>query len=159
MKFNISSKSKNLKAFSLIELLIVMAIFSFVAVALLPQTVTQVKVTSLNGQLSELNSLIYQYQQNAFFGLNNKNYGVRFASNSYTIFIGNSYAAADSRETINLEVGNTISQINLAGGATDLIFSKGTLKPNTTGNIRVTNGSETYQLTINSEGYTEYEKI
>lgn len=150
---------KKLSGFSLIELLIVMAILTFVSVILLPPTITQLRATNIDGEVSDITSLIYQYQQNAYFGLNNKSYGVRFGSTSYTIFIGDSFAASDSSEVVQLEPGLVINSVNLAGGGSDLIFSKGTLKPNATGSIQITNSTETYQILINSEGFVEYIKI
>ena len=158
MRFK-SSKNNTLKGFTLLEILVVIAIVGFVFSITLPGiSATQVRTTTLLGNVSEIASLTYQYQHNSYTGLNNKTYGIRFTTNSYSIFIGPNFASAESQETIALTSGITISAINLQSG-NEIVFPKGSLKPSNSGNIQITNQTETYQLSINSEGYIEYYKI
>jgi len=147
------------KAFTLLELLVVLALMSFIILIVLPGSINQVKGTSVDSRASELVSQIYTYQQNAYSGLANKSFGIKFGTTSYTIFTGTSYATSDTHEDINLDSGITISNLTLSGGVSEIVFSPGSLKPSANGSWKIGDVNATYQININKEGYIEYSKV
>lgn len=146
----------NIKGFTLLEIIVVLGIFLALSVLAFPTTIAQVQKGKMESATSDMSSLIFVQQQDAFSGLNNKNYGVAFAEDSYTLYIGNSLATAESTEVIDLPNGLTINQITLSNAATEINFTKGSLKPSDFGSITITNGIQTFTWSINREGLISY---
>jgi prepilin-type N-terminal cleavage/methylation domain-containing protein len=150
---------KKLKAYTLLELIVAMGIFTIISAVLIPFTVNFLKSNSAKSAATDLSSLIYSYQQESYGGNNSKSYGFKFSNTSYTLFVGSSFAAAESTEVINLPAGITISSLNLTGGATEMVFTSGSIKPSTNGTIRITDEFVTYEIQINQEGFINIIRI
>jgi len=147
------------KAFTLVEILITLALMSFFAVVLFPFTIGSVNNANLGAESANLASAIFKVQQDAFASENNLNYGIRLNANSYSVLSGADVASLTVSDTINLKTPLFISNINLTGGTKDIIFAKSNLQPNASGTFIVSNGSESYTFNINNEGLVEYQKI
>lgn len=147
-----------LKAFTLIEILITLALMSIFAVLLFPFTIGTVKNANLSTESGNLASTIFKLQQDAYASENNLNYGIRLGNTSYSILSGANIASMNVSETINLNTQVSIGSINLANGSNEILFSKNNLRPNTTGTFNLTNGTESFTFTINNEGLIEYQK-
>ncbi len=157
MKYKSNFQSKK-KGYTLLELLVVLGIIGFISLLVLPGSITNVYNQSIESQTSDLASQLYVYQQNAYAGLSDKSYGIKFDSSSYSIFIGPSYSSAEQIEVIPLNKVS-IQNINLNSGGNEIVFNQGSLKPNATGDMNLSDGSVIYRLSINKEGFIEYYKV
>lgn len=149
---------KEKKAYTLIELVVVMGLITLIALVVLPLTVRDIKNNDARSVATDLVSMIELYQSNAFTRRNDKNYGIAFYSNKYTLFTGTSLASADYTEDVLLGSATSITNINFNLASNQLIFSSGSVKPNQNGSFRVTNGVSIYIISINKEGYVEFTK-
>lgn len=78
------------------------------------------------------------------------------------MFIGASYATATYWDTFELKNTVTFTDIDLTDIATltptnELVFDRGSMKPNAYGTISLSDGSHTYTVVINQEGLVYYE--
>ncbi|MDE1975177.1 MAG: prepilin-type N-terminal cleavage/methylation domain-containing protein [Patescibacteria group bacterium] len=106
----------------------------------------------LDGITDGIASTLEKAQSNALNGGNGLPYGVRFQSNSYTYFSGNSYDPSDPSDvTVSIDSGHGISD-NISGDT--VIFSRLTGVPDATGTVTVTDLSsdETQTVTIGNQG-------
>jgi prepilin-type N-terminal cleavage/methylation domain-containing protein len=87
-------------------------------------------------------------QMSAMMGQQNSNWGVNFASNTITLYKGNSFAtrtaAFDEKFTVNGSISIT--------GFTDLNFTGMTGLPNATPTVTISGTGSTDTITINSQG-------
>jgi prepilin-type N-terminal cleavage/methylation domain-containing protein len=140
------------KGFTLIEILITLAILVAVLSLAFPVTLSTVNSNRIENVAKDLASLIYSHQQSAYSSKNNKSYGVYFETNLYVLFAGDSYASAENLEQKELSNGVTISSININGGGNQILFPKGEFKPQNYGYINITNNYVTYRIDVNQEG-------
>ena len=101
---------------------------------------------------------IFTQQQNAYTQMNDFPYGVELGSTSiktYRAYASDNY---ESYDTVVLENGITIKNINLNGGGNRIYFAKGTVRPTYYGIISVGDSNNTYVVEINSEGLINYYK-
>ena len=148
--------SKSEKGFTLIEILLVLGIILAVGFVVVVISVSKVQSSQTESLLTDTASIMFLYQQNAYSGKNGKSYGIHFESDSYSLFIGDSYAAAESSDTVALPGDTTISTISLTGGGNDIVFASGSFKPSTDGFVRFSNGMGTYVLQINAQGLIDW---
>jgi len=150
--------SKKFSAYTLIEMLVVIAIISVVAIFILPVSINELQKSRLDSTVGDIASELYQFQQNAYARRNNKSYGVAFnqPQQKYTFFIGNSLASAEETSEKILDSKINITQINLSGGATEIVFNAGSFKPSAFGNVFFNDGINSFRLVINSEGLIDY---
>jgi prepilin-type N-terminal cleavage/methylation domain-containing protein len=140
------------KAYTLIEILIVIGILGAVAAVLMPLGINQLRGEKVVSAMANMTSNIYSMQQSALARKNNSAYGVRFTTNNYYLFAGNSYATATDIEIVPVENGISISNIQLDGGSTEFVFLAGSFRPSRTGTVTMTDNLSTYVFTINAEG-------
>lgn len=84
----------------------------------------------------------------ALGGRENSAWGVQYSSNVITLFKGNSYASRDSAFD---EVYESNENIQVTG-LTEVVFSRMTGLPNTTGTITISGTSVTKTVTIGEQG-------
>lgn len=140
-----------LKGFSILEIVIVMAIMVILASFVLPASVKDIRKEEVKTAARDIAQQITTQQNNSYVSRNNSTYGISFAQKTYTTFTGNSFSTGLEKE-INTLPGSTVESINLTGGSTEITFLAGTFKPSVTGYIEVTNGFDSYRVTINKEG-------
>lgn len=75
-----------IKGFTLIEILVVIGLISAISVLAVPYSIRQITDNRAYEAASELSSVIFNTQQNAYSYKDNKSYGVEVKSSEYTIF-------------------------------------------------------------------------
>lgn len=141
-----------LKAATLLEILLVIAIFLGMTVLVMPFGIKQVQAVKLDGVVKNCRSLITTMQQNSYQAKDNKSYGISFSSGQYILFSGTDLTNAESQETIALPTNYSIQSINFINASSEITFSKGSMKPSTYGDLVFTDGLVTNTITINKEG-------
>lgn len=134
--------------FTIIELLLVIAIVTVIgtfSVVLFSRFLTQNSVANTQDQLV---GQLRKAQIFAMMGKQNGNWGIRFGSNKITLFQGNSFAA---RNTAFDETSSVNSNISITG-FTEVVFTKKTGLPSTTGTYTITGNDTAKQIIINSQG-------
>ena len=143
---------RELKGFTLVEILVVLGLMLGFGVVALTYSIPQLQAGQTESMLDDMQSLIFLQQQNAYSGLNMKDYGVYFGTNSYTVFTGESYAERESGDMLMFPSDTTVVEIHFGDSGRELIFHQGSLTPSTSGYVRFSNGIDTFVLEINSEG-------
>ncbi|MEK7573852.1 MAG: prepilin-type N-terminal cleavage/methylation domain-containing protein [Patescibacteria group bacterium] len=136
-------QEKKAHGFTLIELLLVISIMLTVgsfSVVFFSRFLTQNAVANTQDRLL---GQLRKAQMYAMMGKQNGNWGVRFGSNTITLFLqGNS--AFDEKFTENA----TIS----ISGFSEIVFTKTTGLPSTTGTYTIAGNDSSRQVTVNSQG-------
>lgn len=143
---------RELKGFTLVEILVVLGLMLGFGVVALTFSIPQLQAGQTESLLDDIRSLTFLQQQNAYSGLNSKDYGIYFNTSSYTVFTGTSYAERESGDELTFPADTTITEINFGDASHELVFSQGSLKPSTSGFVRFSNEIDTFILEINSEG-------
>jgi len=146
-------------AYTLLEVLVVIGILLAVTMFVFPISLNQVNENKAKNASSNLTSLIFNIQQDAYARKNNQSQGVVFQSGSIIIYQGESLATAVSQETIEVPDDIYISSINLTNEANEINFGAGNFKPNNYGSVNISESGSTYQITINSEGLIYYHEV
>jgi prepilin-type N-terminal cleavage/methylation domain-containing protein len=142
---------KNHKGFTLIEILVVLGVILSIFAVTFPFVINRPSEAQLEKYALELEFSIFSTQQNAYSAKNNKSYGIAFYTNKYSVFTGTSKASAQSSTDINYS-GVRMQGIVLIDGSSEIVFSSGSFKPNTSGFLTLTNGTKTIRIDITSEG-------
>lgn len=145
-----------MKAMTFLEILVVIGIFALVSAITLPLSQDFLNRTRVDATAKTITYTLFRQQQDAYSALNDSSYGVAFFADRYTVFSGNSLATATYQESVVLDSGTTISQINLSTG-NEIVFTKGDIKPAIYGDIRISDKNNVnYKVEINSEGMVDY---
>ena len=147
------------KGFTLIETLVVIGLLIAMAGFGLFWALPSVQSVKLETIAEEICSRSFRYQQSASTGLDGKTYGVKFAQNSYSFFVGESFAVAEDIDTYALPPSSQISSIDLSGGGTEITFAPNGFRPSVAGTITLEDERDTYLLEFNSEGLITYHEI
>ena len=137
-----------MKGFTLIELLLVIAIFlvlGSLSAVFFSRFLTQNAVANTQDQLA---GELRKAQIYAMMGKQNGGWGVRFGSNTITLFQGNTYATRNSAFDETFTVNTNIA----VSGFTEVDFTKITGTPSATPTITITGNNTTKTLTVNSQG-------
>lgn len=141
------------KGFTVIELLVVVALISILAAIVIPDFGALKRNQVFKSTVNEVNSLIQKARNNATSSVDSSNYGVHFESGQVVLFKGNTYGAPGTTlETISLQSSVTVSSISLTGGVSDIVFSKGTGLPNVSGEISILSSTDVRTISINGTG-------
>lgn len=154
MKSNIK-----LKAYTLIEISVVLSLIILLAVIGSPILLSQLNTERVKFETENLNSLIFSTQQNAYAGKNSTAHGIKFETSRFILFEGNSFASAAFTEEFALQNRVQITNINLTGGAQEIVFAKSSFRPNNTGSLTLSDGIASYTLEINPEGLTNFFRL
>jgi hypothetical protein len=116
---------KNKKAFTILEIILVVGLFSILLIIPLLYTQTSQVRFDFYTQVSNLVSYIRQEHGNTVAGKYNMNHGVRLNAGNYVIFSGTSFNQSDSDNVVvDLPPTVIIRNVQLYGGGSDIIFSK-----------------------------------
>jgi len=149
--------SKKYKAYSLLEILVLIGLLLGISMVILPYSIKDIKKDQARSYSRELSSNIFVQQQNAYSGLDDTNHGIYFTNNNYSLFTGDDYATGEVSMQVNLPADTYLSA-NL-GGASEILFTKGSIRPNNAGNLVLTTANESYGIYINGEGLIEVLRI
>lgn len=151
---------KTIRAFTFIELILVVTILSLVIVFSSVVFSNQQSQTSLESTILEVNSAIREAQNKSISQsqdiVEDNNFGVYFTASSYTLFKGNSYSADNPTNfTVNFGSGITITSINIP--SSQLVFDRVSGKLTTYSDLQNTLVFSTFDntsktLTINPYG-------
>lgn len=136
------------RGFTLIELLLVIAITLLLgtfSVVFFSRFLTQNAVSNTQDRLV---GQLRKAQLYAMVGRQNGSWGVRFGSNQITLFQGNSYATRVGAFDETFSENDTISIF----GFSEVVFSKTTGLPSTTGTYTITGSDTTKQVSVNAQG-------
>ena len=141
--------------FTIVELLIVIAITIIVAVVTIPVYGNLQASSQLNETSSQLIQIIRMAQLRSMSRLNNNRHGVKIEPDSFVIYQGDSYATRNIAYDLVTNLDDILSlSSNLTGD--EINFSLGLGKPNSFGTITLTHGlKNTKQIVINSLGLVE----
>jgi prepilin-type N-terminal cleavage/methylation domain-containing protein len=145
-----------MKGITLIELLLVVAIFAIIAGAAIPVLGQLQTSTQLNQAASELVQTLRDARQRSVAGLNNSSHGVYFqAPDQIILYQGDNYSSRDPAADQVTILDSTI-QFTITVPGNDLNFAKATGDPSQTGIIALTHKvSDTRSITINQYGLIE----
>ena len=144
------------KSFTLVETLLIVGIFSTLAVILIPFSIQQLNQNRCENSARQFLGKLFSQQQNAASQLNNLSYGVEVKTNSFVVFEGENSDNYSYSQEITFENGVTVSATNLTGGGSKIFFSKGEIMPTSYGKITIGDSASTYIVSINSEGMMHY---
>jgi prepilin-type N-terminal cleavage/methylation domain-containing protein len=145
-----------IKAYTLLEILVVIAILSTVALVVIPLSLDQIGKSRAETAAKVLYLDLILQQQKSFSQTNNSKYGIEFGTNSYKVF---AISATDNSETstiTTLENGTQLNPISLQNSSNRIEFPQGSVRPNTYGTIKVTYEGLNYIVDINAEGLLNY---
>jgi prepilin-type N-terminal cleavage/methylation domain-containing protein len=146
------------KAFTLIEILVVIGIFLMLSVSLVPYSIAQINKARVDSSAKLLMVKLYTQQQNSYSQTADLSYGIVFNDTSYTLYSGYATDNLLNTETLNLENGVRITTLQLQNPGNKIYFPFGTVKPDNYGVITVSDGSQSYKIEINQEGMVNYYK-
>jgi len=136
------------KAFTLVETLLVIGIFTILVIATLPLSLDFYKKYQLNLCTEELVQSLRRVQLKSISIEQDSRFGIYFTEGKYVLFRGNSYAA---REVQYDEIFDLPQTINISG-LQEIVFTKAQGLPSVTGNIVLSNNIENKTIDINSLG-------
>ncbi len=139
------------KGFTILEIVIVVAMFAIIAIITMPVILSYFNVQNVDDAAATMIVTLRQARTQAMYQKNDSAFGVKFTTSSYTLFQGSSYESRTLSEdlTTTLPVSITVS------GLSDVVFTKRTGIPSTTGTITIQSGDSTRSIQINSQGLIE----
>ncbi|MBI2356804.1 hypothetical protein HYV12_02010 [Candidatus Dojkabacteria bacterium] len=147
---------KQLKGFSLLEVLMTMGILLMITIVVFPIAINKANKAKLDSYAEQLSADIYFQQQRSA----NRNLaeGIRLQANGYSLFDGASYSTATEVESKSFPANIRMHTISLTSGS-EILFSQGEFKPTTYGTAIITDGTFSTRIYINAEGLIGYEDL
>lgn len=146
--------------FSLIELLIAVAIIAVIAILIATPLYQAQKRQALNAAVDDVLELIKEARGNTLAARDDSVFGVHFETERAVLFKGSTFTegAADNKE-VELDSRVEISEIDLAGGSDDVIFRRlsGETKESGTVVISLIDDSASSTIRIRASGVVELE--
>jgi len=147
--------NKNLPAFSLLEVLIVTTIFFAIAIITLPFSIGQLQESRSDAVLKDLRSALFLIEQDAYTRKNNSAYGIAFFSDHYIEFSGPSLATATEQNSVSVTGSTRFSDYSF-GGSNEVNFVAGSFRPTSSGSVVISDGKNSYRLSVSSQGLISY---
>jgi len=136
------------KAYSLIEILLVIALFSAVVVIGIPLSQTALTGSEIDTAYEVGLKSMRSAQALAQGGFEDSTWGVRFQSPNIIMFKGSDYAIRDTSYDVKTVIGSKVS----FSGVGEIYFSKIEGAPSTTGTINIYSLEKSRVIQINSNG-------
>ena len=140
-------------------MLVVIGLIFLISMFAFPISLNQISENKSKNATTNLTSLIFNTQQDAYARKDNQAHGLVFQSNDVIIYSGESLQTAVAQETIDLSNDVNVSSVNLTGGGNEINFAAGGFRPSTNGSVRVSDGITVYEIIINNEGVIYYHEI
>ena len=132
----------NNEGFTLVEVLVSASIVVVIAGMALYSFSAYRQRAAFDNADTDLVSLIQEARSKTLDGATQLQYGVHVASNGATLFSGTSYSGGSNAITsVSFDPSVTLSNINLAGGTQDIVFTRSTGETNGYGTLMLTNTS------------------
>ncbi len=141
---------KNSAGFTLVEVLLIMAIFGLIGGLSIPFYQSFQVTSQLDNTTEEIVQTIREAQIKSMSSEDLSDFGIHFGSQEYILFRGSTYAPADVyNETFEIATTMSVS----TGGNNDIIFSSVDGIPNVEASILVSsNNGKNHNITINGLG-------
>jgi len=137
------------KGFTLIELILVVAIVSFIAVLSSPFYARFLVQNAVDNTTDQLTGSLRKGQVYSMMGKQGSPWSVNFSSNTITLYKGTSFASRDASFDEKFSVNSAVS-IN---GTTDISFARVSGLPTpATATITISSGSNSKTVTMNAQG-------
>ena len=148
-----NAKAIHIHGFSLVEILLVIALFSMFAFTAMPMVGGVVSQNDLESSSLMVVSTLRQAENNARNGIEDSTWSVRIAYPQLKLFKGSDYATRD----LNYDVDYTLNSNLTLSGISTITYSKMYAIPSTTGNIIMTNqNNSSVIININAKGRLSY---
>ena len=155
---------KSSQGFTLIELVLVVAIFAILAFTVAPYLSDSLDRRDIDLMTSQMTDALHEAQATVMSGKDNSRFGVHFESTKFVFFEGSTYSAADANNVVHTFSGRvSISAISLSPGGSctvavgvgncDVHFRNHYGSPVETGSVTVINNAgQTKTVSINAIG-------
>lgn len=143
-----------MRGFTLIEIIIVIAIVGVVVGLAVPISVSQLSRNRAIDAAAEISSNLFLYQQNAYAKKDSKRYGARINTNNYEIVVSDDGVIDPSDEFKVYEYPGGVTANVLSSN--EFFFDDGGFKPSTAISFSVHHGSASVSIEINTEGLISY---
>lgn len=140
-----------MKGFTLIELMVTIAIFLITVTAVIPIGFRLFSVQNLDNVTADIMVYLRQAQTQARYQKNDSSFGVYFSNNSLVLFQGDSYATRITQQDNSVSIPGSIT----VSGVTQIVFNKGTGNPSWTGTIVIQQQNNSRSIQINQQGLIE----
>ena len=147
-------KTKDLKGFSLLEIILTLGLLLLISALTFPTTLGNVQRSKIKGYASQIASDIYYQQQRA--KSKNISTGIYFTNGRYYLFDGDSFDTGTEKDEKVLPKNTYISSTTLTTD-NSILFPNDSFKPVSFGNIYIGIGSQSVKVSINEEGLIEYD--
>ncbi|HKM20168.1 MAG TPA: hypothetical protein VJY47_03035 [Candidatus Dojkabacteria bacterium] len=147
-------KQKTLQGFSLLEVVLTIALILLMGGLLFPTTIHNIQKSQVNSYASQLKTDIRYQQQRA----RNKNIatGIHFKAGEYILFDGENFTTSTERDVKKLPDNIRMPLFSLTNG-NSILFPAGEFKPTSYGNITLSVSGYSTKVSINMEGLVENE--
>lgn len=156
MMFGRKIKESQTKGFTLIEILMVAAIFSMLVAITAPFAVKQLNNKRIESSAKEISYDFYNQQQNAYSGNGSQSYGILVETTKYTLFTGTSFATGTNKEEKQLTNGLKFKTITISNPSNEIVFAANSFRPNNTASLILTDSFQNFIITINQEGFINF---
>lgn len=137
-----------MRGFTLLETLLVLSILSALVFLTAPIGLTFYQTQALDEATLSTIETLRRAKFNAIFQRNDSAFGVKFMSDSYTLFQGDSYTSREENEDELFLLPADIT----TSGISEIVFSKMTGVPNSTGTITLTLGTRDESIIVDDPG-------
>ena len=138
---------KLLKAYTTLEILVVIGIMVLITGMVIPVSLRQTKLNEITTTGKDLHSSIFLQQQNSLNGKNNSAHGIYLETTGYWLFEGENFSNAISKDYFPFGKGIVTTSTN-----TEILFQQNTQKPDKEHNIFLNYSGYTFLIEINIEG-------
>jgi prepilin-type N-terminal cleavage/methylation domain-containing protein len=151
-KISFFSREKRAAGFSLIEVMVVVALLALFAAAIGPVYNTVQSKNNLDVATAGVVQSLRRAQSSAESGNADSNWGVKLSATSTIVFAGNPYASrqASFDEKLDLPGAVTVS------GLLEIVFNKFSGLPQSTGTTTITNPFGSKNIILNGAGTISY---
>ena len=151
----------NKKGFTLVELMIIIALFGVVAAFSFPFFRSRNVQHILDASSDELHGILRQAQGRAMSGHNASAWGVHWGTGEYTLFSGDEYDTRDTDHDLIIDYPGSITistSVNVSGATypEDVVFDQLTGTTDASGTITITSSiSDVERFTVSTQGQIE----
>ena len=139
------------QAFTLIEVLMVVGIFTILIGIGLPVTIDFVRNYSLQSERNSMVTLLEFTRSQSLTNVNQSSHGLTITTNEYTTFSGASYATRDTQYDLSYPKSSFVS----ITGPSEVVFAPLTGKSSQS-SLVVSDGVKQFTVTVNPEGTIDW---
>jgi len=140
------------QGFTLVEILVVIAIILFLTAIIAPIGLNFYKIQVFNETHEQIVGLLKQARSNAFIQKNNADFGLYFGDKQMVLFQGPSYSQRDESYDFGLKLPALVE----ISGLSEIVFSRGSALPKQSGSLLIKLGQKQKEIIINEQGLIIY---